>query len=273
VGYIYVLANDAMPGLLKVGFTERTPSERARELHTTGTPAPFNVVFAVQLEGNVYQIEQRIHRRLRRFRPDRRREFFRIGLDEAVQRIADFVADERHVVINVMGDVPDPFPDAEERAARRRALEMKEAADKRAAENVRREAADRAARAERAAQRERDAAMAMQREREYHLARFRRWKEDNAPIQMSDVILTCMFTFPIGIIAGQLSSTLAQHMGLIHEVLTYSHGRTSKHLEGETLYFFGGWALFVALLIARQMWIRSRTGWGTIIPDEFKDVA
>lgn len=46
VGFIYVLANSSMPGLVKVGKTTRTPSERAGELAgVTGLPTPFIVVY------------------------------------------------------------------------------------------------------------------------------------------------------------------------------------------------------------------------------------
>ena len=35
-GFLYVLENDSMPGLLKIGKTSRSPHERAGELFTTG---------------------------------------------------------------------------------------------------------------------------------------------------------------------------------------------------------------------------------------------
>jgi tetratricopeptide (TPR) repeat protein len=46
LGFLYVLANSAMPGLVKVGKTTRTPSERAGELSgVTGIPTPFIVIY------------------------------------------------------------------------------------------------------------------------------------------------------------------------------------------------------------------------------------
>jgi hypothetical protein len=38
-GYIYVLENETIPGLVKIGSTERNPEDRAKELMTTGVPA------------------------------------------------------------------------------------------------------------------------------------------------------------------------------------------------------------------------------------------
>lgn len=43
-GHVYILINANMPGLLKIGMTERTPEERARELSAgTGVSSPFIV--------------------------------------------------------------------------------------------------------------------------------------------------------------------------------------------------------------------------------------
>ena len=40
-GYVYILSNPAMPGLLKIGYTERDVQERVKELSNTGIPSPF----------------------------------------------------------------------------------------------------------------------------------------------------------------------------------------------------------------------------------------
>jgi hypothetical protein len=37
-GYLYILSNNAMPNLFKIGFTTRTITERIRELSSTGVP-------------------------------------------------------------------------------------------------------------------------------------------------------------------------------------------------------------------------------------------
>ena len=45
--YVYVLQNPAFPHLLKIGFTTRTPEERAEELSRhSGVPTLFRVVFS-----------------------------------------------------------------------------------------------------------------------------------------------------------------------------------------------------------------------------------
>jgi hypothetical protein len=43
-GYIYVLSNPSMPGIVKVGRTFREPRARAAELSaSTGVPTPFKI--------------------------------------------------------------------------------------------------------------------------------------------------------------------------------------------------------------------------------------
>jgi hypothetical protein len=88
-GYLYVLANSAMPGLVKVGKTTRTPSERADELSgVTGLPTPFIVVFE-QLFENCSAAEQFVHTLLesRGFRVSANREFFNAPVNDVVRAI------------------------------------------------------------------------------------------------------------------------------------------------------------------------------------------
>ena len=43
-GYVYILSNSGMPGLLKIGRTTRSVGDRVAELNSaTGVPAPFAV--------------------------------------------------------------------------------------------------------------------------------------------------------------------------------------------------------------------------------------
>ena len=45
VGFIYVLTNESMPNLLKVGLTSHLPEDRAKQLFNTAIPNPFVVAF------------------------------------------------------------------------------------------------------------------------------------------------------------------------------------------------------------------------------------
>ena len=45
-GFVYVLSNASMPGLIKVGMTTKVPDGRAKELSSdTSTPTPFIVEY------------------------------------------------------------------------------------------------------------------------------------------------------------------------------------------------------------------------------------
>jgi hypothetical protein len=45
IGFIYILSNEAMPGIVKVGITEKLAEDRAKKLHGTGVPLAFDVEF------------------------------------------------------------------------------------------------------------------------------------------------------------------------------------------------------------------------------------
>jgi T5orf172 domain len=78
-GYIYCLSNPAMPGLLKIGYTEKTVEERVKSLYSTGVP----MQFVIELKKYVYEPrkkEQYLHMLFTQYRCDKKREFFAIPL-------------------------------------------------------------------------------------------------------------------------------------------------------------------------------------------------
>jgi hypothetical protein len=62
-GWVYVLTNRAMPGLVKIGYSTKDPALRARELEGTGQPHPFVLVFDVVVF-DPRDVEQEVHRLL-----------------------------------------------------------------------------------------------------------------------------------------------------------------------------------------------------------------
>ena len=51
-GYLYAFSNTCMPGILKVGMTERTPEERLRDANRSDTwrpPAPYKLECAIKV--------------------------------------------------------------------------------------------------------------------------------------------------------------------------------------------------------------------------------
>jgi len=89
-GCIYILENDAMPGLYKVGWTERSPEERAKELSGTGLPSPYRVAFSksTNLTG---EVEKLIHKHLDEYRLRSNREFFKADLKILKKTVQEFL--------------------------------------------------------------------------------------------------------------------------------------------------------------------------------------
>ncbi|HEJ9830433.1 GIY-YIG nuclease family protein [Pseudomonas aeruginosa] len=77
-GFIYCMANDSMPGLYKIGMTERPPSYRRNELsNSTSSPTPFEILLYAEVE-RPRDIERLVHGHLYEYRVNDGREFFRI---------------------------------------------------------------------------------------------------------------------------------------------------------------------------------------------------
>lgn len=75
-GYVYVLGNEAMPGLLKIGRTTQTPQARAKNLSAhSGVPSDFDVLFSLEVEDCVF-VEREAHELLWYCRFNEQREFF-----------------------------------------------------------------------------------------------------------------------------------------------------------------------------------------------------
>lgn len=88
-GYVYALLNSTIPGLVKIGKTERDPDERAKELSgATGIPTPFAVAYAEWFQ-DCSAAEDYVHALLEQkgFRVARNREFFCAPLKAAIQAI------------------------------------------------------------------------------------------------------------------------------------------------------------------------------------------
>ncbi len=77
-GFVYFLSNKSMPGLFKIGFSEKHPEIRAMELSkATGCPTPFEVMFYFGCK-NPMMIERYLHDSLDAYRVNQRREFFEL---------------------------------------------------------------------------------------------------------------------------------------------------------------------------------------------------
>ena len=85
-GIVYVLTNPCMPGIVKIGMTERKNIEaRLKELYTTGVPLPFDCKFACNVKkSECAKIEKALHTAFAPQRVNANREFFRIIPEQAI---------------------------------------------------------------------------------------------------------------------------------------------------------------------------------------------
>lgn len=86
IGWVYVLSNSAMPGLVKVGQSSADPALRSAELFTTGVPSPFLVVYKGLYE-DYARLERMVHSELADQRHSTNREFFRVDVKVAIRAI------------------------------------------------------------------------------------------------------------------------------------------------------------------------------------------
>jgi len=91
-GTIYVLTNPVLKDRVKIGKTGRSPEGRADELSSTGIPYRFVVAYEQQVS-DCEAAERQIHQTLQNHRINRRREFFKLTLKEAIHWVAD-ICDE-----------------------------------------------------------------------------------------------------------------------------------------------------------------------------------
>ena len=80
---VYILTNQSMPGLIKIGITERKVEERMRDLYSSSAvPLPFECYFALEVK-DAKLVEKKIHHGFDDYRINENREFFEIDPDKA----------------------------------------------------------------------------------------------------------------------------------------------------------------------------------------------
>ena len=93
-GWVYVLSNESLDGLVKIGFSTKDPQSRAKELSgDTGVPTPFIVEYEMLVE-DPHSCEQRAHDLLDDKRVNQRREFFRCSVNDAIESAKQVVDSE-----------------------------------------------------------------------------------------------------------------------------------------------------------------------------------
>jgi hypothetical protein len=81
---IYVLTNEAMPGLVKIGLTGDSVEGRIAQLNAVpGVPLPFECYYAAEVQ-DMKRIESRLHQLFSEYRINSKREFFKIDPEKVV---------------------------------------------------------------------------------------------------------------------------------------------------------------------------------------------
>lgn len=79
-GFIYVMSNQSMPNMYKIGKTKHSPQFRAKELSSTSVPTAFELEWYGHVV-NYSKAELELHSKLSRYRVRNNREFFSADLD------------------------------------------------------------------------------------------------------------------------------------------------------------------------------------------------
>lgn len=90
-GYVYILTNPSLKGMVKIGKTRRPVNTRSKELYNTAIPTEF-VEFASLKTSKYAQVEELVHRiltKLTRKRVSEKREFYKIKPQEALEILTD----------------------------------------------------------------------------------------------------------------------------------------------------------------------------------------
>lgn len=101
-GYVYVMVNPAMNGVVKIGMTTKHPDERAKELSSaTGVAMPYIVIYKREFQ-NCALAERLVHSILEEkgCRVNNNREFFQIDPTEAINLINSIPDNEPLATIN-----------------------------------------------------------------------------------------------------------------------------------------------------------------------------
>lgn len=86
-GFIYLLTNPTMPGLVKIGATRKHPVQRAKELGAgTGVAEPFSLAYYRDF-ADCFLAETLLHEHFAAQRLSEAREFFAVSVSEAIQYV------------------------------------------------------------------------------------------------------------------------------------------------------------------------------------------
>jgi hypothetical protein len=103
---VYVLTNEAMPGLVKIGCTTDDMTGRIRALFGTGVPLPFELFYACEVKECRF-VERQIHDAFGDHRISKSREFFRIAPERVKSALTIAAIREIRLGDEIFENLPD----------------------------------------------------------------------------------------------------------------------------------------------------------------------
>lgn len=117
---VYILTNEAMPGLIKIGRTANDLEKRIGELNRhSGIPLPFECYYARRVEDEVF-VEKMLHEAFSDHRVRKEREFFRVSPYKAQCALQIAQGEEVTPKGEVIDDNPSDAEQALEKESKRR---------------------------------------------------------------------------------------------------------------------------------------------------------
>jgi hypothetical protein len=111
---VYVLTNAVMPGVVKIGKTDKEDvAMRVKELFTTGVPVPYDCVYACTVDDNTIA-ERSMHDRFSEHRINPKREFFWLNPKTAVKALKRYEIED--VTPGIRARADSAIPDEEKNA-------------------------------------------------------------------------------------------------------------------------------------------------------------
>lgn len=88
-GFIYILNNPSLEGMVKIGATTKDPNDKCRELSSNPSiPTQFNIVYYLS-SINPFKVVGIVHTILDEYRVNKSRDFFKVDVAQTVNLIED----------------------------------------------------------------------------------------------------------------------------------------------------------------------------------------
>ena len=83
-GYVYIMSNKAMDGILKIGYSTKDPSIRAKELSSAGVPFKYKVEYEILVDNPEF-LENKVHYILKKYNVNK--EWFNASIEICIDAI------------------------------------------------------------------------------------------------------------------------------------------------------------------------------------------